>query len=168
MNQDLQKIDLKKNFYSTEGFEIHDKIVGPRATGEFIRFIDIVKELQNLKNEINELRQENHKLRLNNEEKYDNKITTNLDSNLKMKAKVVNVYKIAGIGTVVVVDSISEGNMKVGYKYKILKTGKQFEINSLEDNFCPSEYKHPCSKVGFSVKNILVSDFQHGDIIFPI
>ena len=115
-----------------------------------------IKSLTSNDNKQNNIinKQINYQNNLNNLNNINNSNNSNNFSNLKnnknifANIKIFDKYKIGGIGNVLVCNTTTNGNVKVGYTYQS-KSNENiiFKIKSFENNFCPTEYTYPDSNI---------------------
>ena len=114
----------------------------------------------------------------------------NIDINiLKANLKIKEIYKVGGIGVVLLLETISPGYVQCGFNYKVI-TGNGvcnsvgngvvdaednarkivITIKSFENNFCPSEFEHPNNDICACVKmnGCSLSDLQKDMILEAI
>ena len=107
----------------------------------------------------------------------------NMDINmLKANLKIKEIYKVGGIGVVLLLETISLVYVRCGFNYKVITgngvgngvvDGKVISrkpvitIKSFENNFCPSEFEHPNNDIYACVKmnGCSLSDLQKDMIL---
>ena len=92
----------------------------------------------------------------------NNKNLKKMSENRIATIKVFDKCKIGGIGYILTVNTISVGNVKIGYKYQSKNGRVIFEIKWFENNFCPTEFTYPDIDILINPKfikgNILLID----------
>ena len=85
----------------------------------------------------------------------DNNIYNNIDNNKNMNMninknatiKIIDKYKIGGIGYILDVNTITPGKIKRNYVYQSKNKEVVFRIKDFENNFNPQEFEYPASKI---------------------
>ena len=118
---------------------------------------------------------------------HTNRFELNMDM-LKANLKIKEIYKVGGIGVVLLLETISPGYVQCGFNYKVVignsvgvsagigngvVDGKVISrkpvitIKSFENNFCPSEFEHPNNDIIACVKmnGCSLSDLQKDMIL---
>ena len=82
---------------------------------------------------------------------------------LKATLNINGIYKIGGMGILLVLATISPGYVRAGFNYKIISNNARIDINikSLENNFCPYEFQHPHSNI---IAHVLISGCGYTDL----
>lgn len=81
-----------------------------------------------------------------------------LGDTLKAILNINKIYKIGGIGIVLVLSTISPGYVRKGFNYKINYNNSRINIKSFENHFCPYEFQHPHSNI---IANVHISGCGH-------
>lgn len=110
------------------------------------------------------------------EVEHTNRFELNMDM-LKANLKIKEIYKVGGIGVVLLLETISPGYVRCGFNYKAITSNGVVDgvvdgivtgngvvdgeyntrktvitIKQFENNFCPSEFEHPNNNIIACVK----------------
>ncbi len=85
-------------------------------------------------------------------------------SNAPLRIPVQDVYKIGGIGTVIV-GRVETGVIRPGMKIKLSPSGLFAEVRSCEVHHEERNEVGPGNNVGFNVKNVSIKDVRRGDVV---
>ena len=112
----------------------------------------------------------NNQIKEAKDSKYLNKPKANL--------KIKEIYKIGGMGAVLVLETISSGFVRCNFSYKIFNDTSYkvdiednrdviITIKSFENNFCPSEFEHPNNNIiaNVNLSGCSLSDLQANMIL---
>jgi len=80
---------------------------------------------------------------------------------LKATLNINEIYKIGGMGIVLVLSTISPGYVRREFNYKINYNNASINIKSFENNFCPYEFQHPHSNI---IANVRISGCAYTDL----
>lgn len=84
-----------------------------------------------------------------------------------LRLPVQDVFSITGVGTVPV-GRVETGRMKVNQKVKIMPTGIEAEVKSIEMHHQPLQEAKAGDNIGFNLRGIGKGDIKKGDVICEV
>jgi len=129
---------------------------------KFNNLTDVVKNMNNqISNLTNNMNNMNNQIKSINEENQNlkNNINNYQTNQTNANIKIVDKYKISGIGYILKVDIITPGKIKRNNTYISKNKEIMFKIKDFEHNFCPVDFEYPATEI------LIAPRFLKGDII---